>query len=405
MIVLPTKVALRACSIKGADMRKHTLRISTFETICKPYLTATILINDSGNLINSLELTGGDPVSFVIDTGIGKMIESKQFILTVQESDQQGDNKRSKLYQITTASESYFNDRANIVQRSDVNIPMTAAAQQIHNQFVGSDAPLNVMMQSLGMIAKTDIGGFITSNKKPFKAINDIISRASYGQYKSGTSVYFRNMEEYIIAPLEHLFATMSPRIQLIEKETWGSDWQDTFNSYNAIIHATTKVEEGSGTTGSHETAATAKQAINMFDVTGGKEVIQQLGQMVGTTALSKFAKGRMGGLPNVLQMDTRRNEPSNDQGMNIIQENLFKAKVKESVNYYIKCPIQAGINIVAGRGFEAKLLPPVGDLNKGHNRVGGLLLAADVHHECNFASTTVQGTTSVRGVSITYNE
>ena len=69
-IVQSTKCALRVCKIEGADVRAHTQSIFVYETMCKPYLTATITINDNANIINNLQLRGGERVSFVIDTGV-----------------------------------------------------------------------------------------------------------------------------------------------------------------------------------------------------------------------------------------------------------------------------------------------------------------------------------------------
>lgn len=391
-------------------MRKHTQSIFLYETMCKPYLTATITINDTANAINALQLRGGERVAFVIDTGIGKLIESVQYILTIDEAESQ-DNFRSMVYTITTASESYFNDRAGMVQRSDVNIPATAAVKLIHAEHLGTDAPLNILLPSLGMIAKSEIGGFITSNKKPFKAIEDIITRASYGGIKTGSTVHFRNLKEYVIGPLEHIFNTMSATESFVQKQTWGSDFRDTFNSYNAIIHASTKISEGGKQRGGmNNIAAAAKGALNVFDSAQGKELVMKAAEVASsisgglTAAAQKFGKGKYGGIPNVLQFDSRRNEASNEQSLNMVAQNMFQAQVKDSVNYYIKVPIQTGVNVLAGKGFNAKLIPPTGDLGTGFQAVGGLMLAADVSHQCYFDDRLVQGTTVIRGVQIKYN-
>ena len=393
-------------------MRRHINMISVFETICKPYITATIVVMDNNNVINGMGDLKGEKISFVIDTGIGKLYESVQHVLSISDPEEQPDNLRTKKYTIEASTEGLFNDRSSIVQRSDVNIPITQAAAQIHSEYVG-DAPLKILMNSMGMIAKTDIGGFITANKKPFKAIRDMIERASYGNYKTGSTVYFRDAKEYVMAPLEHLFATMSSQAEFIEKQTWGSDWRDTFNAFNAIIVASSVVKEGQGQqAGAANLAAANKGAVSLFDVTQGKEVLMQAAQQaqsIGnqlTSNLGKFSKGKFGGMPNVLQMDTRRNETSNEQGMNIVQQNMFQAQLKDSVNYYIKVPIQGGINVTVGKGFTAKLLPPVGDLNMSiRSRIGGLMLACDVHHECYFDQRERQATTNIRGVQINYND
>ena len=395
-------------------MRYHTQAVRIYETMCKPYLTAQLTINDTNNAINALQLRGGERVAIVLDPGLGKVYETVQYILQIDEQEDP-QNFRSKIYQISTASESFFNDRAGMVQRSDSLIPHTSAAEAIHSEYIGTDAPLNIALPSLGMIAKQEIGGFITANKKPFKAIGDILARASYGGFKTGSTVYFRNAQEYVMAPLEYLFATMGSQERFIQRQTWGAHWEDVFgggpeSSYRAIIRATTKVKEGDKQVGgAAELAAAAKGALNVWDVTKGSEVVMQAASLAAAVAnpmaglISQFGKGKYGGIPNVLQLDTRRNEASTDQSLNMVAQNMFQAQVKDSVNYYIKVPIQTGINVTVGRGFTAKLIPPTGDLNKGTSLIGGLMLAADVCHEAVFTDALVQGTTSIRGVQINY--
>jgi hypothetical protein len=329
-------------------------------------------------------------------------------IVTVGDGEEQADAMRSIMYRINCASVSFFNDKANLVQRSDVNIPATSVASAIHNEYIGGDAPLRVLMPTLGLVAKTDIGGYVTSNKKPFKAIEDVLRRATYGAYKTGSTVYFRDVNSYVISPLEHLFATMDQQEWFEQRATWGSRWQDVFESIHAIISAKTVIDEksNSGRGGAAKIAAASKGALNIFDVSQGAEAIMHQGQFApnafsGSLAenVRRFARGKWGGIQNVRQIDTRRNPLSTDASINTLAENMFQAQVKDGVNYLIKVPIQTGINVTVGKGIYAKLLPPTGDQDSGYNAVGGLMLVADLCHECFFDGRLVQATTSMRGV------
>lgn len=400
-MINPTKIRLRNCTIKGVDCRLHTNCITVYETMCKPYITATITLIDNNGFVNGLQLKGGEQVSFAFDGG-GRVYESTQYITQIEDP-QQSENLRSTTHLIHTATESYFNDKANLVQRSDVNTTASSVAQQIHNQFVGTDAPLKVLQSTLGMIAKSDIGGFITANKKPFKAIEDIMSQASYGKYKSGSTVYFRDRDSYVLAPLEHLFETMSPQATFVQKKTWGADWRDTFTSTNAIIAARTVSDENSQRGGASKLAATASGGLNIFDIAKGTNVVDKIASKA-SGVLSQFAK-RGGGIPNVLQTDSRRNELSSDQAVNQVEQNSFQASVKDGVNYLIKVPIQSGIDCTVGKAINAKLIAPVGDQNTpSRNYIGGLMLVADLMHECYFDDRSVQATTTMRAVQKDYN-
>lgn len=414
MPINPTKVRLRSCRIRGVDVRLMTNKISVYESMCKPYITSIVTIIDNNNLINGLGLRGGEEIRFAFDGG-GHVYEATHYISTIK-GEKSAENKRAMVYTINAISPSFFYDRANLVQRSDVNIPGTAAISAIFGEYLSGDRPLNIF-PSLGMIAKSDIGGFVTQNKKPFTAINDIMKQISFGGFKSGSPVFFLNQYEYVVAPLEQLLASVSAQATFEERSTWGSDWRHTFNTTHVVIDAATHDEdneEASGRGGAMNIAAAATGALNLFDIAKGAEAVPAMfGQIGGSFGglgeaasggIQKFVRGKLGGIQNVLQMDSRRNEPSNDQGMNAVAENSFQAQVKDGVNYLIKVPIQGGINCTVGRGINAKLIPPHGDQQRGHNRVGGLMIVADLCHECYFDNREVQATTTFRGVKTGFN-
>lgn len=412
-IIQPCKVAIRGCWIRGVEVTPQIQGISIFETMCKPYITATISINDSGNIINNLGLRGGEQVVFAVDNGMqndNAIYESVQYILSIDETEI-NDNYRTMFYSIRTATEAFFNNRANIVQQSFMNIPGTAAAAAIHEQYVGGDAPLNIGMASLGLIAKTESGGYNTNNKKPFKAIKDILERLAYGGINTGSTVYFRDRRQYVMAPLEQLFLTMGSQEHFIQKQTWGTDFTEALGGndiYRSIIHGTTKIDENKGKQRGAMGAVTAAAAgvLNMWDQNAGTEaVLMPFATAVITAAeglAGSFAKGRMGGLPNVVQTDSRRQAPSTDQQINMVAQNAFQARVKDGTNYLIKVPCQSGFNVTVGKGITADLLPPIGDADGNRSQtVGGQMLVADVNHECYFDDREVQGTTIMRAVQI----
>lgn len=410
-LINPTRVRLRRCSIMGVDVRLLTQKISVYETVCKPYISGEVTILDNNNVINNLRLRGGEPISFAFDGGGGRTYSCDHFITSISDS-KQSQNKRAVIYTIQTVGPSFMYDRANLVQRSDVNIPGSAVIQSIFGQFLSGDAPLNIF-PSLGLIAKTEIGGFVTANKKPFTAIGDIAKRLTYGGYKTGSTVFFRNRDEYVVAPLEHLFATASPQEFYEQRSTWGSEWHHVFTSTNAIIQAATinKGENDSGIGGATNLAMAAGGALNLFDIAKGEEAIPamfgQIAKAIGSGAdiggVSRFVRGKLGGIQNVLQMDGRRNDPSQDQSLNAVQENMFKAQVKDAPQYLIKVPIQTGLNATVGRGVRAKLLPPNGDGSKGAQRLPENFLVADLCHECFFDKREVQATTTLRIVALGY--
>lgn len=397
--IQPGKIRLRRFQINGIDLRQHVNCIKVYESMCKHYVTSVITIVDNNNVINTLDLKGTEPVSFAFDGG-GRVYDTTHYITTI-DGEESSENLRSVVYTINAVGPSYYYDRANLVQRSDVNIPGSNVIKSIFNQYLGGDAPLNIL-PSLGLIAKTDIGGYVTSNKKPVTAIMDIAKKLTYGGYKTGSTIFFRNRDEYVIAPLEHIFATMSSQEYYEQRATWGSEWHHIFTSTNAIISAATVIdkEKSTGRAGATNLSMASMGALNVFDIAKGMETMPpKFGISAG--GIGQFVRGKLGGIQNVLQMDTRRNEPSTEQSLNAIQENMFRAKVKDGVQYLIKVPIQSGINSTVGRGITAKLIPPSGDQPRGFASLPSKFLVADLCHECFFDMRELQATTTMRVCAI----
>lgn len=403
-VFLPTKVRLRKCTIAGVDMRLHVQNIKVYESMCKPYITSNITVIDNNNIINQLNLAGGEPVNFAFDAG-DNVYRQKQHILSVTGQPTEK-NKRVQVYEIATVGPSYVKDRASLVQESYKNTPATSVAEKIHNTYLSGDAGLINKLPSLGMIAKDDIGSYITTNVKPFKGIEDALRRATYGQYKSGSTVYFRDANNYVIAPLELLFRTAQPQYDFIEKATWGTSIDDIFNAHNAVIAASTVVKDGIKPGGSSiaKSAAASNQSLRIWDNKLKKFVQNQGAKATGVLSSIKNVGslvGKAGGVMNILEMDSARNPLSSDPSINRVQEQSFQATVADATKYYIKVPIRGGLACTVGQGVNVQLMPPVGDQNVSRHRHGGRMLIADLVHDCYFDKRTVMGTTTFRGVNV----
>ena len=80
----PGKVRLRSCTIKGARVDLLINCIRLYETMCKPYFTAQIMVIDNINMINNLELKGGDKITFSFNAeATGQIVAQDQYILSI----------------------------------------------------------------------------------------------------------------------------------------------------------------------------------------------------------------------------------------------------------------------------------------------------------------------------------
>ena len=408
---LPTKVRLRHFSIGGVPIEQHVQNIKVFESICTPYIKCDVTIVDNKGILAALAQDYGSlgnlPVVFAFDDGETTYTRKEQRVFSV-DSQPSEQNKRTQVYNVATIGDSYFKDRTNLVQQSFKNTPATQAAQSIHNRFLGGDAPLNILRQSLGYIAKDTIGSYPVSNFKPFKAIEDILRTATYN-IAANPTVYFRDAICYQLGPLQSFFQQATPAIEVVERATWGVTSHDMFEAaHYAVIAASVlvdknDVESGAGRGRVGNIAAAAYQSENVFDLS-----VAALTKDIPAKALT-FASlipglgqsvSRAGGMMNVMLQNSLRRDPQHDPSIKRTQEAQFLASVTDATKYLIKVPIRAGLKITPGGGFQASLLAPAGAEGRGR-RVGGLMLAADVVHDCYFDDRTAQATTTTRCVRV----
>ena len=375
--------------MNGVDFTSHINQLRVYETITKPYLTAKVTVIDNNNVLDNMNLVGGEPVTFSFDGGDEPTYDCTLYVLSCK-GQQSSQSLRSQIYDIECIGIAYFNDKKALVQKSFKFTPGTQAIQMIHNQFVGGDAPLKVLAQSLGPLS---LQSYIVSAQKPFKAINDIKKRLNYGGVASGSTLYFRDAESYVLAPLETLFATMGVQQVFYQENTWGKNWFDVLRAQNAIISAVADVDfNSSGRTSMKDVADKAVQEKTVFDFRIKDFSIKKAAAAIGAGALGGAgqlasaiiggAAGGHGGRPNYSVMDSAHLPSQLDPSAKSEAEQLFMALHKNGPCVTVKVPIQSGIYCTVGKGVDLKLLPPVGDVNDiGPNLAAGKYLVTDLMH------------------------
>jgi len=411
----PGKVRLIGASIAGHNVAQWVQNIKVYESMCTPYIKAELTILDNGSdrsgqagvIASIAERTSlpGAPVQFAFECGEGPYRRMEQRILTV-DSHPSEEQKRALVYNIGTIGASYVDDRQSLVQKSFVNTPATAAASSIHQEYLPSDpAPLNALT-SAGMIAKDTIGSFPISNQHPFAAIETLLKRATYGGMPTPT-VYFRDRDAFVMAPLFQVFLSAGSQYTFQESATLGKRIEEIFESaHDAIISAALVVKEddiNSVRNKIGQSASASSQSENIYNHANNSLAIDKPASATGLLgALSGLAQnivGNRGGTMNVQGFDQLRNELSNDPAMFRVVSQEFLAKVKDADKYFVKVPIKNGIKCTVGKGVTNKLLIPSGaDAAKIG---GGLMLIADIMHDCYFDMRPLMATTTMRGVVI----
>lgn len=404
---LPTKVSLQSFKINGQDVRAHVNTLQVFEDICKPYRTATATIIDNNDIINQLQLVGGEDISFIIMADGGNSYSANLKLFSIK-GERLNMSLRSSFYQMQLIGPQYFGDKQNIVQQSFKNIIGTDIISKIHNQFLGGS--LNIPVPSTGLLAKNN--SIIARGHKPFNFIDDIRRQLMFGQYKTGSSVYYHDNKGVNLAPLEHLFSTLSSQQLFIQTTTAGARWQDIFESVNTIIDATTTIDERSdhhGRMNMKDIIPALQQEKKVIDIFSHKRIFNDLAQTItsGSTVGTPFSKvlklaaavGNHGGSHNYYFVDTEKYPKENIRQTD--KEALYKAEMTSGPQIMIKVPIQTGFNCTVGKGFTARIPPPMSDRDsKSYDAYNsGDYLCIALEHTAHFDDHSLAGTTTLHGI------
>lgn len=388
----PTKASVLSCSIAGADFTRQTLKISVFETVCKPYLTGVVVVRDDSNLINALNLQGGEPVSFNFSAGDGLNYSQNMHILNLK-GEPMENNLRSVKYTINVISKEYYSDRSNMVQQSFQNIPGTEIAKKIHGSFIGG--ALNVPLQAAGMFGMKN--PYVVSSTKPFKAINDIRKMLSFSGPTSAT-MYYRDRNQNNLTNLAHMFSTMGSQYSFEQRNTWGSNWRNVLGAYNAILAATTIVDENQGRGSGKVSSLTSQFERKVRDIFSSKKPFSDA--IKSAQGVVNSVTGGHGGLQHFPLFDSTILQKENLP--NTGKDAAYTAKVASGPQVMIKVPLQTGILCTVGKGVTVSLIAPSGDYTNGNLRDAnsGNKLVADLCHTVETGEQGMQGTTTMRLVS-----
>lgn len=408
--IQPNKGRIRSVTMKGTELREYTQVVRIYESILKPYLTATLVMLDNNNLLQNMNIVGGEEVVMTFDSPPNDRVYTQTMNLMSMKGRQSPGSLKSQIYEVTLIGKTYFQDKAALVQKHFGQITGTAAIQQIWNEYLNGDRPLSVKVPSDGFLGKDNDTSTI-ENLKPFAAINQIKKYLYYGSYKTGVPLLYRDRDAVNLTPLQFLYDSLSSQQTFYQKETWGANFFDPL-IYNAIIVAHTDVdtEEGGGRSAIQDTAATINQSQIVFDHFkgtiaafkpvakiaagfGGKGVGDLLsGNLFGLTP------GSVGGSPNVQVTQSNRWQRTSAPDNKTMTERRYSAEAREGPQLKIKVPMQTGIDVTVGKGVTCYLMPPSGDLVEASSAydLSGLWLCKELVHEIYGDFREVQATTTM---------
>jgi len=422
----------------------HCIRV--YESVCKSYITAQIIIYDNNNVIENMGIQPMDPAGFSFRSPPNNRIYGSDnggtagpFHVLKMKGEQVPSTLKYQIYYIDLIGPVFYKDKSQQVSQVWENATGTAAITGIWDQYLFGlpHDSLEIRTPSVGMYGK-EAGSTVKEGDSPLTAIKKIMNEIVGAQYsQSGSWMLYRNRDNVILDQLENMMAPITAnrtgRIQQIttaldahgqqeyflQKETWGAmpdgaGWGSAYNDpniYHGIIVAQVEAREGSGS-GGRSSGLDIAGAFNtrqfVFDLGKGlpiQQPLQALGLSGGggldsqvlsmaSTFISQQAGAIAGSQVTNSAVFNNGTAPFTKTG-----EKSYSAIVKDSPQLVLKVPLQTGLNVTVGGGIWAQLTPPSGGINTAGYLLAGAWMVTDLVHEIFTDMRDSQATTSMQCV------
>lgn len=380
-VIQPTRGKINECIVGdlphiiviGGEMvpQYHVKEFRIYEDICKSYFTGQLvietLLNTSTKFVYPTAEVFLDFECPRTDGGPTRKYRER-FRIYSYDSKEIGAGADGRVeHTIALIGQEYYNDKHNVVTRSYKNITGIAAATIIHKEFMESNGSL-LPFSSMGMIG-LERHPHQVMNKKPIKAIHDILDRCVFGQYKTCAPLYFRRKQGYVMAPLQHQLEH-GPLTQTFTHYIGeGNDLKSVFEGYDLIINFKPIAPPGEASPGVRAGEISGmRKAQSFVDLQSGN--IRLTNANINTILNLPFMNNIPGIKGKVREMlaEAQKGNTGAFNMFSIIDELLQKRSVDKngpggwqtsqdalitaltySTKYWVTVPGQTGLNVTAG--------------------------------------------------------
>lgn len=368
----PTKIVVNQISINDISWLPnnfHVKELRIYEDICKSYFTGQLVIETMQNVHEYLL---GPTVPVFIDfEGIrndnNSISYSQQFRIHSYESKPIGGGGDANMeHTVQLISQEFYNDRHNTVMQGFSNITGTQAAAQIHNKYLQLEGALRVK-QSTGLIAEKDVP-HQARNVKPVKAIHDLLDRCVWADYRSCAPVYFKDVDGYVMGPLQYFLEQGNIRGNFYHKLGAGGELQEVFDGYENVIHLRPLTPPGEANADTANFVTSSGNASQYFDIRDGKiqlkpgsiqtilglpfftknpSLKRRVQEMLQEANKSRYGARNMMHIIDQLQqsISVAKHGPG---GYNVAQE-VFLTALSYCQKWWVSVPIQSGLQMTCG--------------------------------------------------------
>lgn len=417
--VQPTKANLIDCTVGGVPFINgqhnnfHVQELRIFEDHCKAYFTGQLVIEAHQNTWE-IYVSPGAVVSITFEAPRSDGGQTSQYteqfrIYSYESKPRENDVQNSMVITLSLIGQEYFNDKQNTVLQSFANVPGTFAAAAIHEEYVAANGGLVIDAASLGMIGLQQVPHEV-NNKKPIKAIHDILDKCVFAAYPSCAPVYFRDKPGYVMAPLQALLENAAVVQSFSHTPTEGTNINNVQYRYDRIIDlrpmSPPSTDKGGGAGG----IGGLSGALAFFDLKSGNYLnnFQSIDQVIAglggsfqgiANGFKSGIKGRYGGRASMAVLDEKHQPLSvskNGPGGFANAEDAFLAQLGFTPKYWVSVPLQTGVNVTCGKRIN--IVYPVA----GEALVAKTVYVARLIHQLKFSEgrdrkpVTIIGTTDM---------
>lgn len=422
--IQPTKASLNVCTINDISYLPnnfHVKELRVYEDICKSYLTGQLVIE---TMQNSFEYMLGPTVPVVLefeaprtDKGPTRVYRQRFRIHSYESHPLSGGTDARMEHKIQLISQEFYNDRHNTVIRGFPNITGTAAAVQIHNQFVrASDSGGINPLPSTGLIGSAEVP-HQARNVKPVKAIHDILDRCIWAQYPTCAPVYFKTATGFVMAPLQHILENGPLKANYYyQKLGAGNDLKEVLEGYEAVIHFKPLTPPAESQADSTAMMASFGKSIQFFDPKTGQtqNIPSNIQKILNLPWMNKVpnVKARVQQMlseanksgENITRvindlMQSRSSAKNGPGGYNLKQE-AFLTLLGYTQKYWVSVPLQSGLNVTCGDRIN--MLHPIVEDGKP-KQVKKTLFIPRLIHEIKFTEGQKREPLVVNGITDMY--
>ena len=354
----------------------HVKEFRIYEDICKSYFTGQLVIETMLNTYDYfLTPTAEVLIAFECPRSDGgkTQVYQERFRVYSYDSKPIGAGADGRVeHTISLIGQEYYNDKHNVVTQNFQNITGIDAARRIHSQYMASNGGLSTF-SSKGLIG-SERHSHQVMNKKPIKAIHDILDRCVFGQYKTCAPLYFRRKGGYAMGPLQFYLENGSLTGNFVHSTITGGSLADTLQGYDKIISMRPLAPAGESSSGVTAGEVSGMQKASSFlDLQSGNIRLNDanLNKILG----SGFLKGVPGAKGKVREMlaEAQRGKRGAMNMFSVIDELLQNraidkngpggyAQAQEALitaltyaqKYWITVPGQTGVNVTCGDRITA---------------------------------------------------